>query len=460
MSVLERAPAPGAPRAVPPPEHRPRWRRARARAAGLVFLAVLALLGYLAVAVYNKQFTQTAMVNLETGVTGNEMHPGAYVMVRGVQVGEVRSITANGQGATLQLAVQPAELSYIPANVTAEMLPTTLFGERYVDLIIPPQPSAARLAAGDVIGQDRSSDALEIQQVLDNLLPMLQSLQPAQLSISLTAIAQGLTGRGAELGRTLVQLNSYLKATNPNLPALDADIRELAGFARTYTAASPDLLAALRDFSVTSSTLADQQSNLSALYSTLTTASDDLHSFIAANESNMINLSVNSVGALRILGRYSPEFPCTLRQLVQFEPVVNKALGAGTNQPGLHARAIVVPVNASARYRPGVSTPRFGDNLGPRCYATPFRGISLNDGAGGTTSTRAAIRGPAAAPGIANVAATGQAGLASSPYETELVRELAALALRTSPSRIPGWSDLLLGPLYRGTTVKLTAARS
>ena len=469
MSVLERTPgAAGAgAHAAPAPEHRQRWQKTRRRLAGVVFLAVLALLAWLSVAIYNQQFTQAAMVTLQVDSTGNEMHLGASVMVRGVQVGEVRSITANGHGATLVLAMQPGQLGYIPANVTAEMLPTTLFGERYVDLIPPRNPSAARLTAGDVIGQNRSADAIEVQQVLNNLLPMLQSLQPEQLSVSLSAIAQGLTGRGAELGQTLVRLNSYLRDTNPNLAALDADIRGLASLARVYNAAAPDLLQALDDFTVTSQTIATQSANLSALYTTLTTASDDLHSFLSANSSNMINLAVNSVGTLRILARYAPEFPCTLRDLVQFEPAMNKVLGAGTNQPGLHASVIVTPVYANARYLPGVNTPVYDDNLGPHCYPIPFTGISLNDGAGGGAGTTAAVQSSSAGKGqqpaatLAAVSATalGPSGLAGSPAEIELVRELAALQLGSSPSAVPGWSDLLLGPLLRGSTVRLTAVR-
>jgi phospholipid/cholesterol/gamma-HCH transport system substrate-binding protein len=475
MSVLERAPgaaSPGA-HAAPPPEHRQRWQKTRRRLAGVAFLAVLALLAWLSVAVYNQQFTRVALVTLQVDSTGNEMHLGAMVMVRGVQVGEVRSITANGHGATLVLAMQPSQLGYIPANVTAEMLPTTLFGERYVDLIAPRNASAARLTAGDVIGQDRSADAIEIQQVLSNLLPMLQSLQPEQLSVSLTAIAQGLSGRGGELGQTLVRLNSYLRRTNPNLAALDADIRGLASLARVYNGAAPALLQALDDFTVTSHTIATQSANLSALYSTLTTASDDLRSFLAANSSNIINLAVNSVGTLRILARYAPEFPCTLRDLVQFEPAINKVLGAGTDQPGLHASVIVTPVYANARYLPAVNTPVYNDNLGPHCYPIPFTGISLNDGAGGGAGTTAALQGlaggksghavaagrTAATVDAAGASALGPSGLAGSPAEIELVRELAALQLGSSPSAVPGWSDLLLGPLLRGSTVRLTAVR-
>src|SRR5215471_1244650 len=85
----------------------PAQEKVRRRLIGVVFLLVFALLVWLSVALYNKQFTSASMVTLYTGAVGNEMHPGADVKVRGVQVGEVRQISATGTGAKLELAIQP-----------------------------------------------------------------------------------------------------------------------------------------------------------------------------------------------------------------------------------------------------------------------------------------------------------------------------------------------------------------
>ena len=341
---------------------------------------VLALLAWFSVALYQKKFSSVATVTLYTSSVGNEMHPGAQVLARGVQVGEVRQVTADGDRARLELAIQPGELPMLPANVTAEMLPTTLFGQRYVALIVPASPSRAALGNGSVISENRSADGLELERVLNNLLPMLSAVQPQKLSLTLTAIADGLRGRGRELGQTLVTLNSYLHQFNRQLPALDADITLLSGLARKYTAAAPAILQALNDFGVTGKTIAAQRSNFAALLANVTTASDDLHAFLDANSANMISLSVDSLPTLQILQRYAPEFPCTLRDLANFVPKVNKVLGAGTGEPGLHVQVVVVP--SPGRYLPGRDTPRYGDNTGPHCYPVPFPGIHLNDGTG------------------------------------------------------------------------------
>lgn len=388
-------------------------RKLRVRLTGVAFLLVMALAVWLSLALYAKQFTPVATVTLYTDSVGNEMQLGAQVMMRGVQVGEVRQISADGHGAKLVLAIQPGMLPRLPANVTAEMLPTTLFGERYVDLLPPPNPVTARLTSGSVIGQNRSADAVELEHVINNLLPALSAIEPDKLSITLTAIAQGLRGRGTELGHTLVTLNSYLGKFNPQLPTLDSDIRELAGFAKTYNQATPSIIASLNDLTVTSETVAAQRANLSALFTDVTSASNDLRTFLDANTTNIIALSGQSTPTLRILARYAPEFPCNLRDLVNFEPNINKALGAGTKQHGLHVNVVVVP--SSGQYLPGKDTPKYGDSLGPHCYSVPFSGIRLNDGASPPPSGGAA----------------------------------AAAAM-------PGMSGLLVGPVVRGGHVSVT----
>jgi phospholipid/cholesterol/gamma-HCH transport system substrate-binding protein len=200
-----------------------------------------------------------------------------------------------------------------------------------------------------------------------------------------------------------------------------------------YTQAAPGIIAALRDFSVTSQTVASEAGNLSSLYSVVTSASQNLTTFLTGNEQNVISLSNDSGPPLRVLERYSAEFPCVLQQLTDFIPNIDKVLGAGSRQPGLHATITVVP--ARKPYQPNADTPRYADNTGAHCYATPFRGVSRSDG---TLAVSAA--------GL---------GLPNSPQENELINELAAAQVNVPPASLPSWSSVLLGPIYRGTVVTI-----
>ncbi|MEU5884815.1 MCE family protein [Spirillospora sp. NPDC047279] len=400
----------------------------RRRLAGVVFLLVPVLLVVLSMAVYDKRFTRVSMVTLHAASTGNSLHQYADVKLRGVTVGEVREIRANGSGATLRLAIHPDKVRMLPSNVSAQMLPTTLFGQRYVALIPPLRPSPQRLVAGSVISQDRSSNSIELQQVLDDMLPLLTAIEPAKLSFTLSAIAQALDGRGAQLGTTIVELDAYLKKMNPTLPALNRDITELVALTRNYSDAVPEVIQALNDATYTSRTLVDQQAGLSTVYSSVTAASQDLTDFLNENSQNIIRLSAHSRPSLQVLAKYSPELPCTLRMLNDFIPRMDEVLGKGTKQPGLHVN--VTTMRSKGAYRPGRDRPVYRDKSGPDCYPVPYAA---------NASTVRISRG-----GL---------GLPNSPEENRLINELLAPGLNEVPGALPDWSSVLLGPIYRGKEV-------
>ena len=397
------------------------WQKARRRTAGVVFLLVFALLIWLSISLYQKRFTTVAIVTLRTGTVGNELHVHADVKVRGVVVGEVRGISATGSGAELALAIQPDKVPLLPANVSAELLPTSLFGERYVQLVLPAHPDSARLAAGSVISQNRSSSAIELEQVFRDLLPLLQDVQPQKLAVTLSAVSQALQGRGTELGQTLVRLNTYLRQVTPQLPALDNDITAFAAVTNAYAQSTPDILQALADFTVTSRTIAQERAQLAQIFRSVTASAGDLTDFLQANGNDIIRLSTDSKATLSLLARYSPEYPCVFQQLTAFEPAMDKALGKGTNQPGLHVTLKSVP--SRGPYVPGRDTPTYHDDAGPHCYAAVLSDAS--------------------------------ATVPNSAAENEFVNELAAPVANVPPAQLPGWSSELLGPLYRGSEVSV-----
>src|SRR4030095_8090576 len=78
------------------------------RLLGLAFVvALLAAVG-LWVLAYRKAFTPVVGVTLRADHTGLQLSEGADVKLRGVVVGDVRHITANGERAELGLALDPS----------------------------------------------------------------------------------------------------------------------------------------------------------------------------------------------------------------------------------------------------------------------------------------------------------------------------------------------------------------
>lgn len=417
-------------------------RKAGIRTAGVLFLVVMGVLVTLSIKVYDKDFVSTVPVTLEASRIGNQLQAGGQVKARGVLVGEVREVRATPRGAEIALALDPAKVDMLPRDVSALLVPKTLFGERYVQLSIPDGARAPHLRAGDVIQQDRSANAIELERVFDNLLPVLQAVQPQKLATTLTAVSTALEGRGEQLGQTLSTAASYLKEFNPNLPQLTEDIRDLATVSNLYGDIAPDLLDALTDSAVTLNTVKEKQADLAGVYQQVTSSSQEVTTFLANNRDTLISLAADSRAPLEVAAKYSPSFACTLASLNALRGSMDKVLGAGTGEPGLHADVAVTA--DSGKYLPGRDDPRFTGGGEPRCYPS---------GVAPTTGTAAAAPGSTGHPLLTG--GQGDLGVANSPQERQLLATLVAPSIGVPTAEVPAWSSVLVGPLYRGTEVKL-----
>ncbi|EUA40834.1 mce related family protein [Mycobacterium avium subsp. avium 2285 (R)] len=241
--------------------------------------------------------------------SGLIMEPGAKVKLRGVQVGRVTSIHS-GDPVTLRLELYPEQLQYIPANVTAQITATTAFGGKYVDLQIPESPSPRRLAAGAVV---RSRNVTtEVNTVFQNLVAVLNQVDTPKLNAVLTALGDGLRGKGEALGEATTDLNEVLGAINPRSETIRADSRALEGFSDTYSAAAHDIVTVLDAGSTTSATVSNNAQALDSLLLNVIGLSHSGIGLIGPNKDNLVH-GVNLLeSTTRLLMKYNPELTCTL----------------------------------------------------------------------------------------------------------------------------------------------------
>jgi virulence factor Mce-like protein len=453
-------------------------KKIRLRIQGLAFLVVLALLLGLSVASYQKAFTEVATVMLETDSVGNQLQKASDVKVRGVIVGDVRDVEASAEGATIELAIKPEYLEMIPADVTARLLPKTLFGERFVSLELPEEPASETLADGDVIGQDRSENAIELQRVVDDLLPLLQAVEPQDLSYTLGAVADALRGRGDDLGENLETIGTYVGEVNTVLPELQADISGLADVADTYDAAADDLLGVLDNLAVTSRTLVDQSEQLRRTFTVVDSSSNVTAGFLETNERNLISLAQTSRPVLGVFAEYSPVYPCLLEGLTRFNPMITEAFG-GDGDPALNLN-ITVTLPPRNPYVPG-DQPAYIDQSGPDCQGLtdidgmiaaaaqnefycpvpPADGVDSVDNPTTGNPNCLGGRGPTDVPpgaGEPNPSGAGNSlpyDLAGSTAELDFVRSILGYQTGSEAAEVSDLSASQLAPVLRGTRVNL-----
>ena len=136
----------------------------RLRALGILFICLLLAGIWLTYGIFSQKFTHFDEVTLDAPSIGLQMPERADVKIRGVIVGEVLEVVTDGDQAKLTLGLYPDQTRTIPENVTAQILPKTLFGEKYVALQVPEDPKGP-IKAGDTI--QRTNVSIELEEDAD-----------------------------------------------------------------------------------------------------------------------------------------------------------------------------------------------------------------------------------------------------------------------------------------------------
>jgi len=312
--------------------------------------------------------------------------------------------------------------------------------------------SSGPIRAGAVIGQGRSSVAIELAKVFADLLPLLRSVRPEKLSATLNALASALEGRGTRLGQNLVLVDSYFKELNPRLPTIRADISGLADLASTYAVAAPDLVAAASALVTTNTTLVTKRDDLAGFLAGTAGFANQAADFLSADGEQVIRVGQVQRPTLAVFARYAPEYPCMAAALTNWVPRIDEAF----RSEQFHITVEVAPQRPG--YRPG-EEPRWGESRGPTCYglpdsygsqAHPRKGIHFDDGTAASGSSASSAL-PAAFTGTSGLAiGTADSGLAGTEQEQHVVAALLSEDGSAKPSAI---TTLLAGPMLRGTVV-------
>lgn len=414
---------------------------------GVVFMGLLAFGVWMVNAVFTQKFVSFDKVTVETSTVGLNLPARADVKVRGMIVGQVLEARSQGGRARLVLGIKPEQIHRIPANVTASILPKTLFGEKYIELNVPASAASVSLRSGDSIKPTQLP--LEVEQVLNDLYPLLRTVQPAELSYTLNALADALEGRGEKLGDTVVTLDHYLKRINPQIPELIADIKLLAQVSDTYADVMPQLASTLRNTVKTGNTLVSREAKLNQFLKDSVAFSDTATGFLNQNGNNIVRLGEVTAPVASLLARYSPGFPCMLDGIVKQAPMLGDTFRGFV----FHINLKIVP--QQPRGYNARDLPVYGADNGPACHGlpnpkVPFKGMpNLNDGVSGLG------RGDAqrTATGFDQTAlTTGTSGTAS---QKAMLNSLAAPVMGVPYDEVPDLAALLMAPSVAGTEVSV-----
>jgi len=277
----------------------------------LILLGLIAAIIAFTALAFTGSLVSVVPVTVRSERAGLVMDSGSKVKLRGVEVGKVASVNGGGQSVAITVDLYPDAVKFIPANVDAQIRATTVFGAKYVDLVYPEKPSPQHIKAGAVLRSRNVTS--EANTVFQNLVLVLEQVEPSKLNGVLTTLADAVRGKGERIGQAAVDANEVLAALNPRMDVVRQDIQSLAGVSDTYSAAAPDLLRTLSSFSTTSTTLTNQASELdAALMGTIGLSRSGI-SLLGPNMGAFSHAINGLAPTTNLLFKYNPEYTCTLK---------------------------------------------------------------------------------------------------------------------------------------------------
>jgi virulence factor Mce-like protein len=269
---------------------------------GVVFVVVAVLLGSLLSMKLKGDFDATIPVSAEVQNVGGSLRPGVDVKMRGMAVGKVGALAADGGHVVMDLNIDRKQARRIPNSVQARVLPASVFGTSYVDLVIPEgMGGAAPIRPGDVVRQDSSQATVELQTALDSIDSLVDALGPGELATALHTVASALDGRGDDLGRAIDQFTAYIDKLEPMVPKVRSDLHLLATNLVAVKRNAPDLLEAADNGRITLNKLVKRRHKLERLLDSGTMLMTESDAFFTSNEKDYLkalDLSVTLVDAL------------------------------------------------------------------------------------------------------------------------------------------------------------------
>ncbi|WP_302050798.1 MCE family protein [Mycolicibacterium peregrinum] len=328
--------------------------------AGLLTVLIVGLAVAMVAVMFRGDLNSSVPVTVMSPRAGLVMNPDAKVKLRGVQVGAVKSLETLPNGrAVLHLAMDPAQLQQIPANVGVDIASTTVFGAKYVQLIDPADPSPQTMVPGQVL--DASRVTVEVNTVFEQLSAVLSTIDPAKLNQTLGAIGTAVNGRGQSIGQMLVDLDTYLATLEPGLPALSHDLATAPPVLNAYADAAPGLLTAADNANKISQSIVDEQRNLDAFLVSMIGLADVGTDVLTTNRAQLTDAVHLLAPTTDLTGQYNQALYCLMGGLIQAAYIKQPQVPGAMVNAGF--------VLGKERYRYPIDLPKVAATGGPQCVS-------------------------------------------------------------------------------------------
>ncbi|TCN49015.1 virulence factor Mce-like protein [Rhodococcus sp. SMB37] len=256
---------------------------------GAVASVVLLVVGGLLVASGAGSLSRDPRVTATVPAEAGLIHGAAGVQYQGVHVGSVVGIDAGVASSRLTMQLGQDRIAEIPASVMVRIVPRTLFGDVFIELVPPGNPAIGpRLSGGDEVTVDTSDEAVQLANLYYRAADLLEQLRPEQLATALDAVSQALEGRGESLGATIDRMAALTEDLGPLVDAGIAAAPQMAAVAESMSAATDDVITVMQNASELSRIALSNEDGIARLLSGGAALGAQGADLLSSNTGNMI----------------------------------------------------------------------------------------------------------------------------------------------------------------------------
>lgn len=261
---------------------------------GTVVVIVAVVGGALGWNLYKKATTNTVVAYFSETLA---LYPGDKVQIMGVRVGSIDSIEPAGD--KMKVTFHYDNKYKVPQDATASILNPSLVASRTIQLS-PPYTGGPELVDGAVLNLDRTQVPVEYDDLRDSLSRLLTDLGPTPeqpkgpFGDIIESAADGFSGKGEQLNKTLNGLSEALFALNEGRGDFFSVVKSLALFVnalhtsdRQFVALNDDLAQFTNAFTNTDREVANAVQDLNELLTTTREFIDENGEVLAHDVDNL-----------------------------------------------------------------------------------------------------------------------------------------------------------------------------
>jgi phospholipid/cholesterol/gamma-HCH transport system substrate-binding protein len=288
-----------------------------------------------------------------------DLVPNSTVRVADVAVGRVTDVQVK-QGTKNYLAVATLEIDdsvSLPADTVASISSTSLLGEKYVALIAPKGGDGSLEDAG-TIGLARTSQDVEVEQILSSVGAVLNGGGLQQLSSITREMSTALSGNEDDTRQLLGNLDAIVSRLAAGRPALVDALHNTARLSRALAHQNTVLARGVEALDPATGVLADQIDELREALQSLDRLSDKATSLIEQSTDDTVANLAALDPVLEQLGQVADQVPALITNLSTY-PLPDNAVRSFSSVYGAIRGPIVVDIEQLlALVAPTAPTPR------------------------------------------------------------------------------------------------------